>query len=93
MVLLGRQVLPLRGHRDDCIDISVTQDVNKGNFIALLEHQEITDNILKDHLKSTKKNAKYTSKTIQEEIISVHGEGMKENLTEPFCTGNTKFFL
>ena len=56
IVLLGRQGLPLRGHRD----------VNKGNFIALLEHQAIIDNILKDHLISAKKNAKYTSKTIQE---------------------------
>ena len=66
IVLLGRQGLPLRGHRDDCVDFSVLQDVNKGNFIALLEHQAITDNILKDHLISAKKNAKYTSKTIQE---------------------------
>ena len=58
----------------------------------MLEHQAITDNILKDHLISAKRNAKYTSKTIQEEIISVLGEVMKENLTEPFRTGNTKFF-
>ena len=55
----------------------------------MLEHQAITDNILKDHLISTKKNA--TSKTIQEEIISVLGEVM-ENITKPFRTGNTKFF-
>ena len=87
MVLLGRQGLPLRGHRDDCVDFSVLQDVNKDNFIALLEHQAITDNILKDHLISAKKNA--TSKTIQEEIIiSSWGTIMND-----FAQGILRFFF
>ena len=69
VIFLGRQGLPFRRHRDDCVDLSILQDANKGNFLAFLQHQAITDNILKDHLASAKKNAKYTLKTIQEEII------------------------
>ena len=48
IVLLGRQGLPLRGHRD----------VNKGNFIALLEHQAITDNIFKRPFNISKEKCK-----------------------------------
>ena len=87
IVLLGRHGLPLRGHRDDCVDFSVLQDVNKGNFIALLEHQAITNNILKDHLISAKKKCKIYIKNHSGRNL------MKENLTKPFRTGNTKFFF
>ena len=43
--------------------------MNRGNFIALIEAFAARDPILKDHLECGPKNAKYTSKTIQNDII------------------------
>lgn len=42
----GRQVLPLRGHRDD----SSLSEANKGNFIAILNQIASRDGKLKYHL-------------------------------------------
>ena len=60
--LLEKQVLPLRGHREDIIDSETGTDQNPENFIAFLH--EITQNFpeLDNHLKNPlMKNATNTS--------------------------------
>jgi hypothetical protein len=62
IVLCGKQNLPLRGHRDE---------EGKGNFIALLHHQAKIDALLKIHLDNRDPNTKYSSPTIQNELIDL----------------------
>ncbi|CAG9763586.1 unnamed protein product [Ceutorhynchus assimilis] len=66
IIFLGRQNIPLRGHRDyGKIDLSIeasrSSDSNEGNFRELLKFRAISwDNTLKDHLNSTNSKATYT---------------------------------
>ena len=80
------------GHRDDKVDFSEELSTNRGNFMALLELQAKADKVLKQHLETAKKNAKYTSKTIQEDIIKTVGQMLREKITEPLRTGRVPFF-
>ena len=70
---LAKQGLPFRGHRDDKVDFS-SEGMKRGNFIATLQFLAKTDPILNKRLVSDKKNAKYTSKTIQNEIVSIYAK-------------------
>lgn len=78
ILLCGKQNIPLRGHRDD----STSEAPNKGNFLAILNLLADSDDILKNHLENAKKNATYTSKTIQNDFIDVIGEYIRDKLTE-----------
>lgn len=77
VILCGKQGLALRGHRDDKInwDGADSEDKysNEGNFIELVRFRAETDPILHNHLSSAPRNATYTSKTIQNELVSVVG--------------------
>ena len=67
--MCGKQNIALRGHRDDDKCRS-----NPGNFKALLKFRvESGYLILKEHFKSCPKNATFSSKTIQNELIEVTG--------------------
>ena len=62
----GRRGMALRGHRDD----DKTPSENPGNFKSLVEFRvESGDSVLRDHLKTCQKNASYTSKTSQNELL------------------------
>ncbi|XP_035989381.1 zinc finger MYM-type protein 1-like isoform X2 [Fundulus heteroclitus] len=64
--LCGRQGFALRGHRDD----PTSESLNKGNFLALLKfRQEAGDDPLKNYLDSFGQNAKYISKTSQNDLL------------------------
>ena len=80
ILLLGRQGLPPCGHQDDG-----TADVlmNRGNFLALLEYTAKSDPVLQEHLQNGKRNQRYISKTVQNEIITVIAECLKEKLLFP----------
>ena len=71
---LAKQGLPFRGNKDDNIDFS-DETVNRGNFVATLQLLAKGSTILQNHLLYAKRNALYTSKTIQNEIINnfMHG--------------------
>ncbi|KAG8187403.1 hypothetical protein JTE90_016947 [Oedothorax gibbosus] len=74
IIFLGRQNIPLRGHRDDgLIDSSSSSSiVNEGNFRELLRFRiSAGDTALQKHLENTSANATYISKTTQSEIIEV----------------------
>ena len=62
----GRQGIALRGHRDDDTSCSL----NKGNFKELLQFRvDAGDKILEEHMQTCAKNATYTSKTSQNDLL------------------------
>jgi len=76
----GRQDIGLCGHRetnnyinhdDDNLKIRIDLFQNNGNFIELVKLLGLENDDFKTKLNSLSKNAKYTSKTIQNEILSV----------------------
>ena len=75
----GKQGLAFRGHRDDG---TAENDINKGNYQSLIEFRSQTDNVLLQFLNSCPKNAKYTSKTIQNEVIDIIGEVIQKEITK-----------
>ena len=76
VLLCGKQGIAFRGHHDDCFNWEDTEyeHSNPGNFIELVCFRAETDNILSEHLKNSPRNARYTSKTIQNELIEVVGK-------------------
>ena len=79
---LAKQGLPFRGQQDDKVDF-LSEEINRGNFVATLQLLAKGDKILTKHLLSAKGNAKYTSKTIQNEIVHIYASKIKEKLTKP----------
>ena len=79
---LAKQGLAFRGHRDDKVDFS-SDETNRGNFVATLQLMAKNDAILCKHLSSAKRNAKYTSKTIQNQIIHIYASKIQEKITKP----------
>ena len=78
ILLCGKQCIALRGHRDDS---TASSSCNKGNFLALLDYSVKSGNAaLAKHLKETGKNAIYTSKTIQNELIECIGEHIRDGI-------------
>ena len=84
VMLCGKQGLALRGHRDDCIDwVSQEQEEqlgNQGNFIELVRFRAETDAVLHTHLQSAPRNALYTSKTIQNQLIDIIGQCIRSDI-------------
>ena len=85
----GKQNIALRGHRDDW----TSSAPNKGNFIALLNLIAQYDEKLKQHLEYGKRNALYTSKTVQNEILVIIGKFIREKLTEDISHDSTYFSI
>ena len=77
---LAKQGLSFRGHRDDRVDFGVVDD-SKGNFIATLQLMAKDSSILQKHLLNASKNAKYTCKGVQNEIIHIYACKIRSNLT------------
>ena len=89
---LAKQGLPFRGHRDDKVDFS-REDTNRGNFIAALQYKAKSDSILMKHLTSAWKNAKYTNKTIQNQIIHIYANKVRENITSQIRQNDLPFTI
>lgn len=79
VLLCGKQNISLRGHRDTFSDDTLSVS-KKGNFVAILQLMASNDSLLQTHLNSGPRNASYTSKTIQNEIIT--GDQIRTNMTE-----------
>ena len=92
VLLCGKQGLALRGHRDD--QISWTEDnnahSNEGNFVELVRFRAETDPVLAQHLAKSPQNARYTSKTIQNELVEVIGEYIRNKIIAE--VKRTKFY-
>lgn len=84
----GKQCIALRGHRDDS---SADEGSNKGNFLALLEFRiDAGDEPLKKHRETCHANARYSSKTIQNQIIILIGDHIRESIVQEIK--DAKFF-
>ena len=85
----GRQGIALRGHRDDSLAVSENPESNHGNFLALLHFRaQAGDLVLKEHLSSASGNALYTSKTIQNEVIGICVDLIRNSiLKDARCAG------
>ena len=77
VILCGKQGLALRGHRDDQIDWQSVERSNEGNFVQLVRFRAETDTILSAYFSKAPKNAHYTSKTIQNELLNVVGDSIR----------------
>lgn len=84
VMLLGKQGLPFRGHRDDNIEWMEQNEEceNQGNFIELVRFRAETDQMLSNHLSNAPKNAQYTSKTIQNQLIDIVGGHIRSEIIE-----------
>ena len=82
ILLCGKQGLALRGHRDDKISWTEDDDVhsNEGKFVELVRFQAETDPVLAQHLINSPRNAPYTSKTVQNEIVEVVGQYIRNDI-------------
>ena len=88
ILLCGRQNIALRGHRDDS---TIDDKENPGNFQVLLDfRRDSGDRILEEHFKTAAKNARCTSKTVQNELISCCGELITKTPCEE--VRDSKFF-
>ena len=81
----GKQGISLRGHRDDS---TASESVNTGNFMQLVQFRAENDAVLRTYLETAPRNALYTSKTIQNEMISVIGNAIQEKLIEEIKEAN-----
>lgn len=83
ILFCGNQGISLRGHRDSgVIDLNEHASTeNQGNFRELIKFRiDSGDNVLKNHLETTNKNATYLSPLIQNEIISICNKLILEHL-------------
>nr|CAI5827617.1 unnamed protein product [Callosobruchus analis] len=85
IIFLGRQNIPLRGHRDDGPLFSdVDQDQylnNEGNFRELLRFRvDAGDKELENHLLSTTARTTYISKRTQNELINCCKDEIRQTL-------------
>ena len=78
VLLCSKQQISFRGHRDDKIDFANTSTANEGNFVAIMRLLAEQNPALKEHLVSGPRNARYTSKTIQNEIIGIIADLIRE---------------
>ena len=85
IVLCGRQNIALRGHRDSLTDVErdILGSDNHGNFLALLNFRiEAGDTVLGEHLSTAARNATYTSNTIQNQIVDVLSDQVKQQIIQ-----------
>ena len=76
------KAISLRGHRDDWSTLENSDDAYQaGNFYALLQFRiDAGDEVLKEHFETAQHNAIYTSKTIQNEMITICGNLLQNKI-------------
>lgn len=80
-ILVGRQNIPQRGHRDDGPINPETSTANQGNFKALLQFRvDAGDTALEEHLKNASSRATFISKTTQNSLIECCGDEIREKI-------------
>ena len=86
MIFLGREGLPFRGHEDDTKHNAEVgeQSINSVDlFINLLNFQVSRgDNVLKKHLSTAARNARYISAPIQYQLIECAEKVISNKLVE-----------
>ncbi len=88
-ILCGKQGLAMRSHRDDrVLWEDECEGGNEGNFIQLVRFRAETDKVLAHHLSKCPRNARYTSKTIQNELLKVVGDRIQNDILEEVKCAN-----
>ena len=82
IMFCARQQIAFRGHRDDKINFDKAPACNEGNFVAIIRMLVECNSSLKKHLISGSRNARYVSKTIQNEIIAVYADLIREHFRQ-----------
>lgn len=77
IVLCGRQNIPLRGHYDSGTDVEKHTSANHGNFWALLKFR-----VEAGDYHCCKKCHLYTSADIQNQIITILGDHIREQIIQ-----------
>lgn len=90
VMLCAKQQIAFRGHRDNRAEFADTPTENEGNFIAILRVLAESHPQSKEHLVSGPANAPYTSKTVQNEIITVMADLIRDYFRQ--CFVNTPHF-
>ena len=83
ILLCGQQNIALRGHRDNATDIERDWmgTENHGNFQALLAFRVgAGDVVLGEHLSSGARNATYTSSIIQNQVIDILADQVRQKI-------------
>lgn len=83
VILCGRQEIALRGHRDfGPIEVDKEDDMNTGNFRAILKYRAKGDENLRASLEGTGKRDKYISAPIQNQIVSCINNQLLERIVQ-----------
>lgn len=81
IILCGRQNFALRGDKDSTTDVERDPGINHGNFWALMDFRvDAGDKVLANHLATAKHNATYTSGNIQNQLINVIGDHIRDQI-------------
>jgi len=90
LIVCGKQNIALRGNNDSGKIYNESIETNDGNFRSLLRFKSLTDPILDKHLKNATTFASYTSPNVQNEIITICGNLIQENILKNIR--NAKYF-
>ena len=78
VLLCAKQQIALQAHQQDRINFTGPATRNEGNFIAIVRLLAKHNATLNEHLISGPKNAKYTSKTTQNEILEIAANQIRD---------------
>ena len=78
VLLCTKQQIALRGYLGDQVQFAEPPALNEGYCIAILHLLAESNPVLKEHLISGPQNARYTSKTVQNEVIGVIADTIRE---------------
>ena len=78
VLLCAKQRIALQAHQQDEINFAGPASRNEGNFIVIVRLLAKHNATLNEHLISGPRNAKYTSKTIQNEILEIAADQIRE---------------
>ena len=83
VIFCGQQGLAFRGHAEDGPFDLGDNSVNRGNFQSLLRFRvDAGDLVLKEHLETADRNAIYTSKEIQNQMIVICGNIIRSKILQ-----------
>ena len=78
VIMRGKQRIALQGRTQDKINFDSPTTQNEGNFIALVKLLAGTNSCLDQHLRTGPANAKYISKNIQNEILEIAADQIRD---------------
>ena len=92
VAFLGKQNIPFRGHKEDRSNLTELSDINRGNFLEILNLQSTHSPFLRERLKMITKNKRHgqwTSHMIQNEIISLLADFTRKEIVEEINNDKT----